>query len=219
MCAYFTKKEIRQIRFSSLQVSFPRKIIYSRFFYSSPSIPPKAIKSNSESAAENQFLIKKKKKKTICGKQGLSAQAQRDLTRGTPRCPSAGPASARLAGTLGVQGACGAASAHPRRALRLTSGGTVCLEAAAARGVLQPRSLDAVTPALCLCLWGIRRPGLLGPPGPSAAASRSPSRELRSRSRQRLRPHRASMAEASRLLHPRAGRRAACPLVRSLRSL
>lgn len=55
------KKEIRQIRFSSLQVSFPRKIIYSRFFYSSPSIPPKAIKSNSESGAENQFLIKKKK--------------------------------------------------------------------------------------------------------------------------------------------------------------
>lgn len=40
-------------------LSFPRKIIYSRLLFLS-SIPPKAMKSNSESTAENQFLIKKK---------------------------------------------------------------------------------------------------------------------------------------------------------------
>jgi hypothetical protein len=34
-------------------------IIYSRLLFLS-SIPPKAMKSNSESTAENQFLIKKK---------------------------------------------------------------------------------------------------------------------------------------------------------------
>lgn len=40
------------------RTDFPRKIIYSGLFLPLPSVPPKAMKSNSESTAENQFLIK-----------------------------------------------------------------------------------------------------------------------------------------------------------------
>lgn len=108
MCAYFTKKEIRQIRFSSLQVSFPRKIIYSRFFYSSPSIPPKAIKSNSESTAENQFLIKKKKKKNNLretGPQCSSSERPHAGDASLPVCrPGLRPAGRDFGGAGGLRG-------------------------------------------------------------------------------------------------------------------
>ena len=145
--------------------------------------------------------------------QGLSAPAQRDLTRGTPRCPSAGLASARLAGTLGAQGACGAVSVCPSTPSPGMS--RLCLDAVTAQGVLQTRSLDAVPSALCLYLRGIQRTDLRGPPRPSAAAPRSLSREL----------HSVAAAQAARswawlrlpgLLHPRAGWWAVCPPVRSL---
>jgi hypothetical protein len=56
--ADFTKREIRQMSFS-FSLSFPGKL-FTADFYSLSSIPPKAMKSNSESPAENQFLIKKK---------------------------------------------------------------------------------------------------------------------------------------------------------------
>lgn len=83
------RRKIRQIRFSSLQVSFWRKIIYRRFFIPLPPIPPKAKKSNSESTVENQFLIKKSDlwEMETCG--STSERRQQLLDHGCP--PAAKP--------------------------------------------------------------------------------------------------------------------------------
>lgn len=141
----------------------------------------------------------------------------RETHAGTPCCPPAGPASTWLAGTWGAGGLRGCACppmpsppSHKWRHCVSGCGGSTW-------GLTAP-SLDAVTPALCLCLWGIQRPGLLGPPGPSAAASRSPRGAPTGDSGSGC-TEPAWWAEASRLLHPRAGWRAACPPLRSLRSL
>lgn len=83
------RKKIRQIRFSFLQVSIWRKIIYRRFFIPLPPIPPKAKKSNSESTVENQFLIKKSNlwEMETCG--STSERCRQLLDHGCP--PAAKP--------------------------------------------------------------------------------------------------------------------------------
>lgn len=58
-CSSFYPKEIRQIGVSFLPFLSLGRLFTAGFLFLSP-IPPKAMKSNSESTAENQFLIKKK---------------------------------------------------------------------------------------------------------------------------------------------------------------
>ena len=101
---------MRLLRKEENRTDFPRKIIYGGLFLPLPSVPPKAMKSNSESTAENQFLIKENVwEGAMCGSPRRRSSGRRHAgLRGASGTRRAG----ELAGPRRLEGFC------PRRAAR-----------------------------------------------------------------------------------------------------
>lgn len=138
--AYFTERRVGQSRFPLFR-SLSRGRLFTVGLYSSLSIPPKAIKSNSESTAENQFLIKKKQSAEM---RTHPAPPRRNL-------PGWGPGAAACRRGLcrtgwGAGGGCRATSVcvRPSTEFLAQAGGKLA-------SYLQQPGEASAGPALCTC--------------------------------------------------------------------